>query len=82
MTRFSATGVELSDGTALDADVIIFCTGFKLNVRDQITEIVGSSIGEKLDDYWGLDEEGEVRGAYKPHKGEPALVDPNRSIIE
>lgn len=72
VTGFTRTCIDLSDGSTLDADVVIFCTGFELNVREQVAQIVGPRIAEKLDEYWGLDAEGEIRGAYKPHKGEPS----------
>jgi hypothetical protein len=51
----------------LDADVIVFCTGYSHDVRGEAIKVVGPEIGERLDDYWELDDEGELRGAYKPH---------------
>jgi hypothetical protein len=32
-------------------------------MRDEVTVIVGKEIGDKLEDYWQLDKEGELRGA-------------------
>lgn len=47
--------------------MIVFCTGFSHDVRKEAIKIVGPEVGEKLDEYWGLDDEGELRGVYKPH---------------
>ena len=67
ITGFTETGLEFGDGSTLDADVIVFCTGFSHDVRREAIKVVGPEIGERLDDYWELDDEGELRGAYKPH---------------
>ncbi|KAJ9614972.1 hypothetical protein H2200_001046 [Cladophialophora chaetospira] len=72
ITGFSETGLEFGDGSKLDADVIVFCTGFSHDVRGEAIKVVGPEIGERLDDYWALDDEGELRGAYKPH-GYPGI---------
>jgi hypothetical protein len=34
-------------------------------MRDIVGEFVGPDIKARLSDFWGLDEEGEIRGAYK-----------------
>ena len=67
ITGFTETGLEFGDGSKLDADIIVFCTGFSHDVRGEAIQVVGPEIGERLDDYWSLDDEGELRGAYKPH---------------
>jgi hypothetical protein len=67
LTGFTATGLQFSDGSTLDADVVVFCTGFSHDIRNEAIKIVGPQVGEKLDDYWALDDEGELRGVYKPH---------------
>ena len=53
-------------GTELEADVVIFATGFHSNMRNTIADIVGPTITDRIDNFWGLDEEGEVRGAWRP----------------
>lgn len=63
---FTETGLLFEDGSTVDADVIIFATGFEGNMRTAAEEIVGKEIGEQLDDWWGVDKEGELRGAWKP----------------
>lgn len=68
MEGFTPSGVRLADGTTLDADVIIFCTGYQSNMRLNAAKLVGDEIGSQLDDFWGIDHEGEVKGAYKRQK--------------
>lgn len=63
---YTPTGLELSDGSQLDADVIVFCTGFEGNMRTTAASIVGDDIADRLEDFFGVDEEGEIRGAWKP----------------
>jgi hypothetical protein len=65
VTGFTPTGLKFANDSTLDADVIIFCTGFEHDVRKQTATIVGDEIGDGLEDYWELDSEGELRGAYK-----------------
>jgi hypothetical protein len=49
----------------LDADVIVFCTGFEGNMRDSATRIFGSEVASGLEDFFGVDAEGEIVGAWK-----------------
>lgn len=67
---FTATGLLFKDGTTLDADVIVFATGFEGNMRRAATEIVGTEIGSRLDEYMGVDAEGELRGYARPMAGQ------------
>lgn len=64
--EFTRSGLRFEDGNELEADIIIFATGFEADHREQVAGIVGRDIADRLDDYWGLDAEGELRGAYKP----------------
>ncbi|KAG8664269.1 hypothetical protein FPOAC2_14199 [Fusarium poae] len=60
------TGLLFDDGSSIDADVIVVCTGFKTDMLEDVSKMVEPEVVEKLDHYWGLDEEGELRGAFKP----------------
>ncbi|PVH81485.1 FAD/NAD(P)-binding domain-containing protein [Cadophora sp. DSE1049] len=71
-TRYLKDGLEFSDGTHLKADVIVFATGFEGNMRYLVKEIFGDELAELMGDYWGLDREGELKGAFKPC-GHPAM---------
>ncbi|TVY75931.1 putative indole-3-pyruvate monooxygenase [Lachnellula suecica] len=78
---FTTTGLRLSDGSTLDADAVVWCTGFAdKDVRATAAEILGDSgeeegpdillpkdIASRLDATWGVDSEGEIRGMWKRH---------------
>lgn len=70
---FTETGLKFSDGTTLNADAIIWCTGFSDKYSTDVTaEALGGGpeaedIANRLDATWGLDEEGEIRGVWKRH---------------
>ncbi|KAF1970017.1 FAD/NAD(P)-binding domain-containing protein [Bimuria novae-zelandiae CBS 107.79] len=80
---YTEAGLLLSDNSALDADAVIWCTGFAdKNVRETAKEMLGQhlktgllqeealdpeGISARLDASWGVDHEGEVRGVWKRH---------------
>ncbi|KAM0331628.1 hypothetical protein ACHAQA_003307 [Verticillium albo-atrum] len=78
---YTASGVRLSDGRVVEADAVIWCTGFAdRNVRDTAAEILGGQdvevpegmlgpreIAARLDATLGVDAEGETRGMWKRH---------------
>lgn len=64
--RYREDGLEFDDGTVLPADVIVFATGFRGNLRDDVRELLGDEVADRITDFWGLDDEGEPRGAYRP----------------
>ena len=66
VSGYTTTGLAFNDGTTLDADIIIFATGYEGNPRDQVAGIVGVEMEEKLEDMWCCDKEGEIRGLWKP----------------
>ena len=63
---FTPTGLEFANGSKLDADVIIYATGFEGNMRSVTEKIVGSKVAEQLEDFWQVDAEGELLGVWKP----------------
>lgn len=66
VTSFTETGLEFADGERLDADVIVFATGFEPNYNIATKKIFGPELSDQLQEYWGVDAEGEIRGAWKP----------------
>ena len=64
-TEYTSTGLQFADGSRLDADVIVFCTGFSTNMVPETVSILGSELGSRLESFWGINEEGELRGAFK-----------------
>lgn len=74
--RYTSSGLEFSDGTEIPADLIVFTTGTAGDLRGRIAPVVGEEIAEKLEDFWLVDQEGELLGAFKPSG---RLYDPPRS---
>lgn len=65
-TRFTESGIEFDNGSVLPADVVVFATGFEGNLRDNVRGLLGSDVADVIDDFWGMDEEGELKGIYRP----------------
>ena len=62
--EFTKTGLRFEDGSTLDADLVIFATGFG-DYRDGFRKILGKDLGGKVKQIWGLDDECEPRGAWR-----------------
>ena len=62
--RFTKKSMVFEDGSELEADVVVFASGFG-DSRTPMRTIVGEEVGEKLHPIWNLDYEGETRGAWK-----------------
>ncbi|KAK1220033.1 hypothetical protein PQX77_017240 [Marasmius sp. AFHP31] len=69
--RMVGEEVTFTDGSSLSADVVIFATGYEL-MKDIIKGTFGSKTVDMTDDAWGLDDEGEFKGSYRP-TGHPGL---------
>lgn len=70
ITEVSEKGLKFADGSELEADEIIFATGYK-NMKSEAESIFGAEISDRLKDVWGYDEEGETRSMWRsqPHPG-------------
>ncbi|EGO00145.1 hypothetical protein SERLA73DRAFT_107137 [Serpula lacrymans var. lacrymans S7.3] len=64
MSRFTPSGLEFEDGSTIDADVVIFATGYS-DARSAYRQILGDELGEKLNPIWGLDAEGELQSTWR-----------------
>ncbi|KAI0204251.1 hypothetical protein F4808DRAFT_448905 [Astrocystis sublimbata] len=53
-------GLRFEDGTELEADEIVFATGYQ-NMRSQTRLMFGDEVADKVGDVWGFNEEGELR---------------------
>jgi hypothetical protein len=66
---YTEKGMTLSDGSEVEADAIVWCTGFAdRNVKTAAPSVFGKGgeeIAERMDGTMGLDAEGEVRGIWK-----------------
>lgn len=64
--RYTATGLEFVNGATIPADLVVFATGFVGNMHLIVADLFGAEVAGQLEDYWGMDDEGEVKGAFKP----------------
>ena len=63
---YTEKGLKFGDGSTLDADVVLFATGYG-DPRQPMRDILGkdSEVGKRLPRVWGLTEEGEISGCWK-----------------
>ncbi len=74
VARLSATGVVLSDGSELPADLIVYATGYG-SMNGWAAQLIGQDVADKVGKCWGLGSdtakdpgpwEGELRNMWKP----------------
>ncbi len=74
MQEFTEKGVKLADGTELDADLVVFATGYR-SMNGLAADIVGQDVADTVGKVWGLGSdttkdpgpwEGEQRNMWKP----------------
>ena len=63
--------VVLQDDTELEADEIVFATGYR-NMREKARNVFGDELADRVSDVWGFDEEGETRGMWR-RSGHPGF---------
>ncbi|KAJ6497147.1 FAD/NAD-P-binding domain-containing protein [Mycena vitilis] len=71
IARFNDRSVSFTDGSSLEADTVIFATSFE-SIADTMRATFGDEVIDRVGPIWGLDQEGELRGCYRP-TGQPAL---------
>lgn len=59
-------GLKFEDGSVVEADLIVLCTGFDKVFRNDAAKILGPDVADQMDDFWGTDGEGELRALAKP----------------
>ncbi|EIW83441.1 FAD/NAD(P)-binding domain-containing protein [Coniophora puteana RWD-64-598 SS2] len=67
---YTETGLRFADGTELEADVVVFATGYG-DPRDAMYDICPPEAAKKVGPVWGFDKEGQVSGIWRPsgHEG-------------
>jgi len=60
ITSVLPNGLQFADGSKLEADEIVFATGYQ-NMRTQARGLFGDEVADKVGDVWGFNEEGEFR---------------------
>lgn len=63
---FTETGIRLNDGRDLDADLVVFGTGFVKDYREYAAKYIDPDLLSQCAEQFGLDEGGELRGLYDP----------------
>lgn len=64
ITEVLEHGLKFDDGTTLEADDVIFATGYQ-SMNTSAEKIFGKEVAGKTKGVWGLDEEGEIRGLWR-----------------
>ena len=64
ITEVKPHGLLFTDGTELEADEIVFATGYQ-NMRGTARKIFGDEIADQLNAVWGFDNEGELRTMWR-----------------
>jgi len=60
---FTEDRVVLEDGTELEADVVVFATGYG-DMRQTVRKAMGDAVADHCKPIWGLDLEREIRGVW------------------
>ncbi|MCJ1285169.1 hypothetical protein MMC26_004507 [Xylographa opegraphella] len=71
ISRINAHSETFADGDELEADEIVFATGYQ-NMRETARKIFGDALADRVGDVWGFDEEGETRGMWR-RSGHPGF---------
>ena len=64
ISEFKEHSLLFEDGTELEADEIVFATGYQ-NMRSTARKIFGDEVADRTKDVWGFDEEGELRTMWR-----------------
>ncbi|KAF9003756.1 FAD/NAD-P-binding domain-containing protein [Hymenopellis radicata] len=62
IAEYEKNTVVFTDGSTLDADAVIYATGYR-NIRESMRKVFGNKIIDRTGEVWGLDEEGELKGS-------------------
>ncbi|CAJ2506248.1 Uu.00g003780.m01.CDS01 [Anthostomella pinea] len=58
-------GLLFDDGSEVPADLLVLATGFDHDFRNDAANVVGVDVANQMDDFWGVDREGEIIGHAK-----------------
>lgn len=71
IARLNAHSIKFADDSELEADEIIFATGYQ-NMRETARKIFGDELADRVRDVWGFDDEGETRTMWR-RSGHPGF---------
>lgn len=63
---YTEEGLVCNDGSMLPADVVVLATGFLGNLKEHVERLLGKEVADRAGDCFGVDEEGELHGVFKP----------------
>jgi lysine/ornithine N-monooxygenase len=64
ITQFNKNSVTFADGEEMEADEVVFATGYA-NGRTRTRKIFGDSVADRIEQIWGFDKQGEIRGVWR-----------------
>jgi hypothetical protein len=64
ITQFNKNSVTFADGEEMEADEVVFATGYA-NGRTRTRRIFGDSVADRIEQIWGFDKQGEIRGVWR-----------------
>ena len=64
ITEVLPNGLKFTDGEVLEADEVIWATGYS-TMRESCRTVFGDEVADRVKDVWGLDEEGEIRTMWR-----------------
>ncbi|KLO16754.1 dimethylaniline monooxygenase [Schizopora paradoxa] len=71
IAAFKPKKVVFTDGTEIEADAVIFATGWN-RVRSDLEDLFGKETIDRTSEIWGIDEHGELRIGYRS-SGQPGF---------
>lgn len=70
LTELTETGAKFADGRAVDADVVVYATGFG-DFKLALKKLFGDDVAAQTGPVWGINNEGEINGVWRGsgHRG-------------
>ncbi len=73
LVRMDEKHAHFSDGSALQADMVVMATGYR-PLQEAVRAMLGSEVADRVGPIWGLGEDGELRNMWAPTKQEGFYV--------
>lgn len=63
--KFTANGMQLTDGTLIEGDLIVLATGYK-NQQEEVRRLFGDEIADTVGPVWGFDDSYFMKNMWRP----------------
>jgi putative flavoprotein involved in K+ transport len=63
LSKFEGSSIIFSDGTKLDADIVVFATGYR-PLEETVARLFGNEVADRVGPVYGLGDDGELRNMY------------------